>query len=412
MALKNLTKSEIIAEAEKLNNAAYEAIATSKEKTAQIDKLKNSAAQLRTDLEDQKNEFTTLTDKLQTALTELDTKSTSFSTTAAEKLAVVDNEISTITKAASDKVTDFIETDIKLKATDAINLATETKDKTINLKVEIDTVANQIKTIHTGAAKTEIEAKEKYNAIEKLFTKAEQNTFEICGNEDGMCSTGPSIKKRSEIVCKNAEKALVDGEDLKKQAQSLLNKMTDEGLHTAFSKSAKRYMLGSWVILIMQIFVLGVAAALAYRAIDLEIEDLLKNMLPTIPLGFLVYFLNRSYTVEKKLAEEYQHKSSLTKTLAGYRALYKLSHEDKEYMELFTHIKEGITRNPSKEINPLLFRRLPLNALTDTAEKAIDSVQKSTERIVTTASKSIAKNSNKVMSAANATEAIIEKTPD
>lgn len=354
-------------------------------------------------MENQKKELLELTINAKTTLAELESKSTSFSNTANGKLADVDKKITAITANASTKVTNFIDTEMKPKATKAIDLATITKDKTVTLKGEIEAVVKKVTAIHDGTSKAQNQVAEKHKTIAKLLTKAEQSTFEICGDEDGMCSTGPSIKKRSETVCKEAERALGDGEDLRKQAESLLNKMTDASLHTAFSKSALRYMIGSWVILSIQIMVLGIAAFLAYRAIDLELEDLLKNILPTIPLGFLVYFLNRAYTVEKKLAEEYQHKSSLTKTLAGYRALYKLSHEDKEYMALFTHIKEGITRNPSKEINPLLFRRLPIDTLTDTAEKAIDTAQKSAEKAVSAASASVAKSAEAVKSVANAT---------
>lgn len=412
MAFINFTKKQIIAEAEKLNTAAYAALAAVKEKDAQFNLLKNSTNQLRADLETKNKEIAALTVEVRASLTELNNNNASFSNSTTTKLAAVDQRISTITADATKKVDNFINTEIKPKATGAVSSATATRDQTISLKGEVDAVLKKIEAIHTGASKKHDQVTEKHDTIIKLLSKAEQNTFEIFGDEDGMCPTGPSIKKRSKSVCEEAEQALVDGKDLRKQAESLLNKMTDESLHTAFSKSARRYMFGSWAILIIQILVLGVAAALAYRAIDLEIEDLLKNMLPTIPLGFLVYFLNRAYTVEKKLAEEYQHKSSLTKTLAGYRALYKLSHEDKEYMELFTHIKEGITRNPSKEINPLLFRRLPIDAITDTAEKAIDSVQKTAEKAVTVASTSVAKSADAVKTAANATEAIVDKIPD
>lgn len=412
MGLMNFTKKQIIAETEKMNTAAYAAIAATKEQVAQYDLIKKSTSQLSAELENEKKQLMALRSQIQTSLASLETKSTSFSAAADEKLDFVDKKISTITADASTKVSNFIDKEIKPKATEAIDLATSTKDKTVTLKGEIDAVVKQVQAIHSGTSKTQNAVTEKHDTITKLLTKAEQSALEICGDEEGMCSSGPSIKKRSETVCENAEQALVDGNDLKKQAESLLNKMTDASLHTAFSKSALRYMIGSWVILTLQVIVLGIAAFLAYRAIDLEIEDLLKNILPTIPLGFLVYFLNRAYTVEKKLAEEYQHKSSLTKTLAGYRALYKLSHEDKEYMALFTHIKEGITRNPSKEINPLLFRRLPIDTLTDTAEKAIGTAQKSAEKAVSVASASVEKSAEAIKSVANATEAAVDKIPD
>lgn len=412
MALINFTKKQIIAEAERLNIAANKAISATKEKTAQFEALQNSTKQLNADLEIQKKEIAALAAKMQASLAELNKNSTSFSSAANDKLLDVDQKILTITASATKKVSDFIDTEIKPKAAETINSAIATKNETVTLKAEVDALVKAVDAIHTGTSEKHQLVTKKHDTIEKLLTKAEQNTFEMFGDEDGMCSTGPSIKTRSKSVCADAEQALADGEDVRKQAESLLSKMTDASLHTAFSNSARRYMLGSWVILIIQVLVLGVAAALAYRAIELEIADLLKNMLPTIPLGFLVYFLNRAYTVEKKLAEEYQHKSSLTKTLAGYRALYKLSHEDKEYMELFTHIKEGITRNPSKEINPLLFRRLPIDTLTDTAEKAIGTAHKSAEKAVSAASTSVAKSAEAMKSVANATEAAVDKIPD
>ncbi len=412
MSLIKLTKKEIIAETKKLHNAAYEAIAATKEKTAQFEILQNSTVKLNTGLDRQKKEIVALTSKLQASLAELDKKSTEFSDEANSKLAAVDQKVLTITAGATKKVSDFIDTEIKPKVSETIDSATETKNETVILKEEVVTLVNAIHGIHNGASEKHRVVTEKHDTIAKLLITAEQNSFDIFGDEDGMCTTGPSIKMRSKSACEDAEKALVDGEDVRKQAESLLSKMTDASLHTAFSSAARRYMVGSWIILSIQILVLGIAAALAYRAITLDLPNLLKNMLPTVPLGFLVYFLNRAYTVEKKLAEEYQHKSSLTKTLAGYRALYKLSHEDKEYMELFTHIKEGITRNPSKEINPLLFRRLPIDTLTDTAEKAIGTVQKTAEKAVNTASVSVAKSADAIKTVANATEAVVDKVPD
>jgi len=412
MGLINFTKKQIIAEAEKLNNAAHAALAATKEKNAQFEILKNSTTQLNADLETKKKEIVALTAEMQSSLNQLNQNSTEFSNTAMEKLAAVDQNVSTITADASKKVSEFIDTEIKPKATETIDLAIATKDQTVTLKGEVETLVKAVEAIHDGTSEKHELVTEKHDSIAKLLTKAEQNSFDIFGDEEGMCLNGPSIKKRSQTVCREAEQALEDGEDVRKQADGLLSKMTDASLHTAFSSAARRYMVGSWVILILQILILGVAAALAYRAIELEISDLLKNMLPTIPLGFLVYFLNRAYTVEKKLAEEYQHKSSLTKTLAGYRALYKLTHEDKEYMALFTHIKEGITRNPSKEINPLLFRRLPIDAFTDTAENAIATVQKSAEKAVNTANASVAKSADALKTIGKVTEVAVEKSSD
>lgn len=411
MAFINFTKKQIIAEAEKLNTAAHAAIAVAKEKTAQYELLKKSTEQLNADLGNQKKELVALTTKMQTSLAELDEKGASFSSAANQKLATVDQKVSTITATANKKVSDFLDVEIKPKATETIDLAKAAKNETETLKGQVAELVKAVKASHIGTSEKEQQVTEKHDSIAKLLTKAEQNTLEIFGDEDGMAPSGPSIKKRSKLVCEEAEQALVDGEDVKKQAESLLSKMTDASLHTAFSSAARRYMVGSWIILILQILVLGVAATLAYRAIELDISDLLKNMLPTIPLGFLVYFLNRAYTVEKKLAEEYQHKSSLTKTLAGYRALYKLSHEDKEYMALFTHIKEGITRNPSKEINPLLFRRLPIDTLTDTAEKAIGTAQKSAEKAANVAGESVSKSAEAVKTVASTTETTVNKIP-
>jgi len=200
MGLNNFTKKQIIAEAEKLNNAAIAAISAADEKKVQFALLKNSTNQLKAELENQKKELLELTTNAKTTLAELESKSTSFSNTASGKLADVDKKITVITANASTKVTNFIDTEMKPKATEAIDLATTTKDKTVTLKGEIEAVVKKVTAIHDGTSKAQNQVTEKHETIAKLLTKAEQSTFEICGDEDGMCSTGPSIKKRSETM--------------------------------------------------------------------------------------------------------------------------------------------------------------------------------------------------------------------
>jgi hypothetical protein len=70
----------------------------------------------------------------------------------------------------------------------------------------------------------------------------------------------------------------------------------------------------------------------------------------------------------KKLAEEYHHKAAIAEAMTGYRQLYELDHEDKEYMELFNSLKDQLNINPSKSIDNFLNLKSPQEEISDTVK--------------------------------------------
>ena len=62
----------------------------------------------------------------------------------------------------------------------------------------------------------------------------------------------------------------------------------------------------------------------------------------------MIYFsLQKQSSINKRLAEEYQHKTSLVEYLIGYKKMWELEREDEEYKNLLVDIKKHILLNPA-----------------------------------------------------------------
>ena len=50
------------------------------------------------------------------------------------------------------------------------------------------------------------------------------------------------------------------------------------------------------------------------------------------------------------LAEEYQHKASISEALSGYRKLWDLEHDSQEYQDFFNPTLSHLIKNPSDKV--------------------------------------------------------------
>ena len=168
---------------------------------------------------------------------------------------------------------------------------------------------------------------------------------------------------------------------LAEQAQSVLHKATDKGLHSVFeeyrsryTKSSRNYNLWQYALLAF-IFIFGLLSITGYPpflinfGISLPLLTLKADLdtlvqlsfrgVMILPLVYLSIILNRNANIQKALAEEYAHKASLTKSIAGYRELYDLEHKNDEYTNLFKSIVEGLNANPANKIFYMLNKKTP-----------------------------------------------------
>lgn len=366
--IKNLHKAALIALMDEQKNKTTKIIDDASVALSNSQEAEKAFAKSHTNFEAEKV-------KLNSAISNAETQTNNVLVSIKAKLPQADAEIEKIKLNTNTSAQKYIENELKIKGTAALKNLTTSEKTAKEVQSRIQAIETDLTTTKANSDKLSGELKAISSEVAKQKTNIFSASSELIGDENGNHENKPALKKRivglEAKLLSSQEKA----DSLNEQAESVLEKVTDSGLHGSYESSAKRYRNASYIILSVQVIILIVMAGLAYRAINItELEQVLKNILPTIPLGVLVYFLQRTYTVEKKLAEEYQHKSTLTKTLAGYRSLYRLKHSDPEYMALFNHVKDGITRNPSEEINPLLHKRLLADKVLDTVDRAVETV--------------------------------------
>lgn len=365
--IKNLRKDRLIALMDEQKNKTEKIITESSLAIENSHKAEKAFSKSHTDFEAEKV-------NLKTVVARVDTQTKAAIATIEAKLPIADAEIEKIKVKAISDVNEFIENELKTKGNASLLQITSSEAAVVKSKNNIDKTETDILAKRTHCETLEAGIKSTSNEVAKYKNNILGVASEIIGDENGNHINGSAMKARLVALEAEINKTQEAANSLNSQSESILEKVTDSGLHGSYERSADRYRKSTWIILIAQCVILLVMAGLAYKAINIiKLEEVLKNILPTIPLGVLVFFLQRAYTVEKKLTEEYQHKSTLTKTLAGYRSLYDLKHSDPEYMALFNHVKDGITRNPSEEINPLLHKRLLIDKVVDTIDNVVES---------------------------------------
>ncbi|MFP5470891.1 MAG: hypothetical protein ACLGGV_04790 [Bacteroidia bacterium] len=164
------------------------------------------------------------------------------------------------------------------------------------------------------------------------------------------------------------------------EANKKLYALTDSSLHNAFAKRANEYTDEfkklekrthnlTWAV-IGDIVLFGlVQLYLLYHGKDFNYHLLIYQFSIAGALIFAIWMYNRNQKIAKKLAEEYHHKAAIAEAMTGYRQLYELEHEDKEYMELFNSLKDQLNVNPSKSIDKFLNLKSPQEELSESLKK-------------------------------------------
>ena len=193
----------------------------------------------------------------------------------------------------------------------------------------------------------------------KLFHKS---VFENTSDEFGAGSDG--LKKTTETLKVRLEKLI-------QETTEKLHGLTDSSLHNSFFTRAKAhtdeyeklqtYTFRSVVSIAVVTLVFGLIQMINILCRDhgFSYQITYYQLGITLPLIYVVWMYNRNQKIAKKLAEEYHHKAALSEAMTGYRDLYQLKHESKEYMELFNGIKEQLNINPSTKIDKFLSLKSP-----------------------------------------------------
>jgi hypothetical protein len=202
------------------------------------------------------------------------------------------------------------------------------------------------------------------------------NVFDDQVNDEG------KLLKPSLIGSINSQKQRLD--KLIKEATEKLYALTDSSLHSAFAKRAVQYTMEferleklthklTWAIII-DIVVFGIIqCCLIFFDKEFNYHILIYQFSIAGALVFAIWMFNRNQKIAKKLAEEYHHKTAIAEAMTGYRHLYELDHEDKEYMELFNSLKEQLNVNPSKSIDKFLNLKSPQEEVVESLKIAFST---------------------------------------
>ncbi len=215
-------------------------------------------------------------------------------------------------------------------------------------------------------------ANDKIQQLEDFYS----NIFEDQVNEKG------NVLKQSLIGSINNQKLRLD--KLIKEATEKLFALTDSSLHSAFAKRAVQYTMEferlenlthklTWAIIIDTVVFGIIQCCLIFFDKEFNYHILIYQFSIAGALIFAIWMFNRNQKIAKKLAEEYHHKAAIAEAMTGYRQLYELDHEDKEYMELFNSLKDQLNVNPSKSIDKFLNLKSPQEEVAESLKSAFSS---------------------------------------
>jgi hypothetical protein len=234
-----------------------------------------------------------------------------------------------------------------------------TKTEIINIKTE---VGNGLE-----GYKNNIET------INKLKRSVEEIHNQLKGDDDGNHNGEPSLIKNAEALNNKTKKTLKD-------AERALGVSTDASLFSEYINKERLYKNSGRFILFLQVILLTAIAGSAFWFFPFQNEvnigtyfNFAIRVISISPLVFLSIILLRVYNVQKILTEEYAHKATLAKTIAGYRKQFDLNFEDKEYKDLFEDFQNAITANPSDRIATILNRKEPQDKMVSTHANLVNS---------------------------------------
>ena len=224
----------------------------------------------------------------------------------------------------------------------------EIKDDVVNSQTEITNIKNDVsatqKTINDNA-------EEVTELLES--TKESKETFDaFCAK---IAEREVLIKKQNEDISKQKQEL----QSLNDQSSQLLAELTDKSLHNAFKIQAVaekkehdkyfNYSIASLVSGFVAFLTLFLVQAFSKHDFSIYELWLIRISLIT-PFGFAYYLCSTKSSISMKLANEYQHKASISEALSGYRKLWNLEHGDEEYKDLFDPIARDLIKNPSDKI--------------------------------------------------------------
>lgn len=230
----------------------------------------------------------------------------------------------------------------------------ELENKVTSFSAAVDSNLEQINDAHTKIVLGDKNSKSYIHDVETKVRSIENYKDSLFGDENGHNNGEDSIKN-------TIDKTRNLLTEIHSETSGRFKELTDLSIIDSFDKlaeSANKKRLGLGIVFL--VISLGISYV-GYDLVKSEVDwlSLLLRLPIIIPLGLILFVVNRELKVEKVIEEQYKYKASLSKALKGYRNLYQLDHEDTEYMELFNVLKKEMLRSPFESIRPYLNQNLP-----------------------------------------------------
>jgi hypothetical protein len=219
-------------------------------------------------------------------------------------------------------------------------LFNDSKDANGNL---IQSIRSKIQEISTLAEDVEGKINSAEGVIDDFDGEVFKNFYNKIEERDEKYNQYEHKLKNLQIETEKQQKI---NSNIQSDSQRFLQDITDKTLINTFKEQAiEKKESYKWLFIlsiVMACFIGLVGFGLIWKEKPIGIQWLVL-----LPFVFAYFSLAKQADINKKLAEEYQHKASLTEYLAGYKKMWELGRSDEEYIKLIEEIKTEILKNPS-----------------------------------------------------------------
>ena len=303
---------------------------------------------------------------LHDTLTKLETEIAQLQTKKNELIKSLNDYKADLEKEKKEILDDIEDSQTKINAYYNELFYNNSKDENGNAKEAIKT---KIQRIATLAESTENKIKSAEEIINEFDEEAFKNFYNKIADREKKYNSYEENLKKLQLETEKQQKINLN---IQIDSQKFLQDITDKTLINTFKeqatekKTSYKWLFGGSVAMACFVGIAGFVLILYKGKIGLE-------ELALLPFIFAYFSLGKQADIHKKLAEEYQHKASLTEYLAGYKKMWELGREDEEYIKLIEEIKKEILKNPNEFIS--IGKDYPEN-IKYIAEKSCEAISK------------------------------------
>jgi hypothetical protein len=227
------------------------------------------------------------------------------------------------------------------------------KDSLVKIEEESKKLSESTNSYNSESESTLEDIKELLESAKTLISEIEEfkeTTNQFCDKID---EREEKIKIQNEKISTSQSEL----DRLNEESSKLLQEITDKSLHNAFKiqaeekKKAHKWYFGFSLGVLLFGVLLMMLIQFFQDGLKLDDYELwFARLFISVPVGLAYWLCTVKSNITMQLAEEYQHKASVSEALSGYRKLWDLEHDSKEYKDFFNPTVLHLINNPSDKI--------------------------------------------------------------